>query len=53
MAAQPSVAQAAMIGNPVSMPRVIQLERRYNDLSEKKNVFFKFFVFILLNPHTV
>ncbi|MBW1890533.1 MAG: threonine synthase [Deltaproteobacteria bacterium] len=35
-----SVAQAAMIGNPVSMPRVIYLEQRYNDLSEKKNVFF-------------
>jgi len=37
---KPSVAQAAMIGNPVSMPRVIHLENRYNDLSGKKNVFF-------------
>ena len=35
-----SVAQAAMIGNPVSMPRVIHLEHLYNDLSEKQNVFF-------------
>ncbi len=35
-----SVAQAAMIGNPVSMPRVIHLENLYNDLSEKQNVFF-------------
>lgn len=26
---QPSVAQAAMIGNPVSMPRVVQLVERY------------------------
>lgn len=26
---QPSVAQAAMIGNPVSMPRVVELARRY------------------------
>ena len=29
-----------MIGNPVSMPRVIHLESLYNDLSEKQNVFF-------------
>jgi len=35
-----SVAQAAMIGNPVSMPRVIHLESDYNDLSDKQNVFF-------------
>ena len=35
-----SVAQAAMIGNPVSMPRVIRLEERYHDLSGKQNVFF-------------
>ena len=35
-----SVAQAAMIGNPVSMPRVIHLENHYNDLSDKQNVFF-------------
>ncbi|KMY67150.1 threonine synthase [Desulfocarbo indianensis] len=27
---QASVAQAAMIGNPVSMPRVVELARRYN-----------------------
>jgi len=37
---KPSVAQAAMIGNPVSMPRVIHLENLYNDLCGKKNVFF-------------
>jgi len=35
-----SVAQAAMIGNPVSMPRVIHLTKAYNDLSGKQNVFF-------------
>lgn len=29
---QASTAQAAMIGNPVSMPRVIELARRYDDL---------------------
>ncbi|MDD9301531.1 MAG: threonine synthase [Desulfobacter sp.] len=27
---QPSVAQAAMIGNPVSMPRVIKIAKKYN-----------------------
>lgn len=37
---QPSVAQAAMIGNPVSMPRVIHLVERYNTLSGDPNVFF-------------
>ncbi|MDI6686797.1 MAG: threonine synthase [Desulfobacterales bacterium] len=37
---RPSVAQAAMIGNPVSMPRVIHLVDLYNRLSGKKNVFF-------------
>jgi len=37
---QPSVAQAAMIGNPVSMPRVIDRVNRYNQLSGKENVFF-------------
>ena len=37
---KPSVAQAAMIGNPVSMPRVIHLTKLYNDLSGKQNVFF-------------
>ena len=35
-----SVAQAAMIGNPVSMPRVINRVERYNELSDGKNVFF-------------
>jgi len=35
-----SVAQAAMIGNPVSMPRVIHLVELYNDMSGRKNVFF-------------
>ncbi len=37
---QPSVAQAAMIGNPVSMPRVIHITRNYNQVSGRKNVFF-------------
>ena len=37
---KPSVAQAAMIGNPVSMPRVITIANRYNEASGKKNVFF-------------
>ena len=36
----PSVAQAAMIGNPVSMPRVIHLVNQYNQLSGRQNVFF-------------
>ncbi len=36
---KPSVAQAAMIGNPVSMPRVIQLTREYNRLSGERRVF--------------
>ncbi|MCW8800997.1 MAG: threonine synthase, partial [Desulfobacter sp.] len=36
---QPSVAQAAMIGNPVSMPRVIQIAREYDAASGHKNVF--------------
>lgn len=35
-----SVAQAAMIGNPVSMPRVIHLVDTYNRLSGEENVFF-------------
>ena len=34
-----SVAQAAMIGNPVSMPRVIELVDKYNELSGRTNVF--------------
>jgi len=37
---QSSVAQAAMIGNPVSMPRVIRLVALYNSLAEKEKVFF-------------
>ena len=37
---KPSVAQAAMIGNPVSMPRVIDRVEKYNELSGKKQVFF-------------
>jgi len=36
---RPSVAQAAMIGNPVSMPRVIRLVEQYNDAQEKKKIF--------------
>jgi len=40
MAAQPSVAQAAMIGNPVSMPRVIHLVSLYNRLAGEQRVFF-------------
>ena len=35
---QPSVAQAAMIGNPVSMPRVIQITRTYNKLAGSHRV---------------
>lgn len=37
---KPSVAQAAMIGNPVSMPRVIQLVKRYNELAGEPKMFF-------------
>jgi threonine synthase len=37
---QPSVAQAAMIGNPVSMPRVVQLVEKYNAAAGEKRVFF-------------
>jgi threonine synthase len=37
---KPSVAQAAMIGNPVSMPRVIHLVNRYNQLAGCQRVFF-------------
>jgi threonine synthase len=37
---KPSVAQAAMIGNPVSMPRVIQIAKKYNALADKNQVFF-------------
>ncbi|MBU0515422.1 MAG: threonine synthase [Proteobacteria bacterium] len=35
---RPSVAQAAMIGNPVSMPRVIRLVREYNQRAGQKRV---------------
>jgi threonine synthase len=34
-----SVAQAAMIGNPVSMPRVVNLAEEYNRLAGKRRVF--------------
>jgi threonine synthase len=37
---KPSVAQAAMIGNPISMPRVIHLVDIYNQVAGKRNVFF-------------
>ena len=36
---QPSVAQAAMIGNPVSMPRVVEIVREYNRTSGDRRVF--------------
>jgi threonine synthase len=36
---KPSVAQAAMIGNPVSMPRVIQIARAYNQMAGEKRIF--------------
>ena len=37
---KPSVAQAAMIGNPVSMPRVIHLVEKYNNKGKEQKVFF-------------
>ncbi|MBU0972576.1 MAG: threonine synthase [Proteobacteria bacterium] len=37
---RPSVAQAAMIGNPVSMPRVIEIAKNYNQTSGQQNTFF-------------
>ncbi|MDJ0815917.1 MAG: threonine synthase [Desulfobacterales bacterium] len=37
---KPSVAQAAMIGNPVSMPRVIHLVQRYNEAAGGQRTFF-------------
>ena len=40
VAVQPSVAQAAMIGNPVSMPRVIHLVNRYNLEAGSQRVYF-------------
>lgn len=36
---QPSVAQAAMIGNPVSMPRVIEVAAEYNNLADTRKIF--------------
>ncbi len=36
---RPSVAQAAMIGNPVSMPRVVKIAQEYNRISGQQNVF--------------
>jgi threonine synthase len=36
---RPSVAQAAMIGNPVSMPRVIELVEEYNQSEDKQKIF--------------
>jgi len=36
---KPSVAQAAMIGNPVSMPRVIELVKEYNRMAGQRNIF--------------
>lgn len=36
---RPSVAQAAMIGNPVSMPRVMKVVEEYNNLSKEKRIF--------------
>lgn len=36
----PSVAQAAMIGNPVSMPRVIHLVDSYNQMAGLQKIFF-------------
>ena len=37
---KPSVAQAAMIGNPVSMPRVMHLAKRYDDTAGQVRVRF-------------
>ena len=37
---KPSVAQAAMIGNPVSMPRVVHLVDKYNQTAGQQRVFF-------------
>jgi len=36
---KPSVAQAAMIGNPVSMPRVIAVADEYDSIAGKKKIF--------------
>jgi threonine synthase len=40
MTVKPSVAQAAMIGNPVSMPRVMHLVELYNRTAGGERVFF-------------
>ncbi len=40
MTVKPSVAQAAMIGNPVSMPRVIYLVDQYNSMAGEEKLFF-------------
>lgn len=37
---KPSVAQAAMIGNPVSMPRVIRISKKYDEMAGCRKVFF-------------
>ncbi len=37
---KPSVAQAAMIGNPVSMPRVIKLVDEYNEKADEVKIYF-------------
>lgn len=37
---RPSAAQAAMIGNPVSMPRVMRLVEQYQHASGGENIFF-------------
>jgi threonine synthase len=39
VAVKQSVAQAAMIGNPVSMPRVIEIVRAYNEAAGARRVF--------------
>jgi len=39
VAVQPSVAQAAMIGNPVSMPRVIELATAYDRAAGTRKIF--------------
>jgi threonine synthase len=39
MQVRSSVAQAAMIGNPVSMPRVIEMVEQYNQTAGKQKVF--------------
>jgi threonine synthase len=40
MQVRSSVAQAAMIGNPVSMPRVIEMVEQYNQTGGKQKIFF-------------